>query len=194
MIKVFFPPDVNVDGTVPTNDKPPCWFVFWKDGGVIEGMGNFNFTNKKLNGMYSSGQLYLGVTCLQKRSATQLTRKSRSGYPAITVTVTGSDEYIDAVAGTISHELYHKFTYTHTGVDSDGDMVTDTREVTPEKSYFPITFINDYDSFDLSNNIPGYNKYTRGDQEFRCRLENIHNKQTIDKSKDWAADYRNPFW
>jgi hypothetical protein len=193
-IKVFFPPDVNVDGAAPTNDKPPCWFVFWKDGCVVNGMAQFNFTNEMVMGKYSNGQLYLGKPCLNKRYATQLTRKSRTGYPTCTVTVTGNDEYIDAVAGTISHELYHKFTYTHTGTDSDGDMVTDSREVTPEKSYFPITFTNDYDSFDLSNNIFGYSGYTRGDQEFRCRLENIHNKQIIDKSKDWAADNRNPLW
>ncbi|MDR2171456.1 MAG: hypothetical protein LBP59_15045 [Planctomycetaceae bacterium] len=193
-IKVFFPPDVNVDGSTPTNDKPPCWFVFWKNGGVIENIGSFNFSQEELNGKYQNGQLYIGKTCLNKRTAIQLTRKVRSGYTSSTVTVTGNDEYIDAVAGTISHELYHQFTYTHTGTDDDGDMVTNSRENTPEKTHFPKTFIDDYDSYDLSSNIPGYSAYTRGDQEFRCRLENIHGKQSIDKSKDWAADNRNPLW
>ncbi|MDR1925110.1 MAG: hypothetical protein LBQ66_12130 [Planctomycetaceae bacterium] len=191
--QVFFPPDLNVDGGTPTTDKPPCWFVFWKDGGVVNEISQFKFTTDMVNGMYD-GQLHLGNTCLHKRTATTLTRKNRTGYPPITVTITGNDEYIDGVAGTISHELYHKFTYDNTATDSDGDMVTDAREQTPEKSHFPITFYDDRDSFELSVNLPAYATYTRGDQEFRCRLENIHSKQTIDKSKDWAADDRNPLW
>ena len=52
--QVFFEPDTDVDGNTvivssapdyPLTAKPPAWFVFWKDGDVVEGMSTCSYSS-----------------------------------------------------------------------------------------------------------------------------------------------------
>jgi hypothetical protein len=204
-IKVFFPPDVNVDGTTPTNNKPPCWFVFWKNGNVIDGISDFMFDARDSNiaAYYSlrSDKLYLCRGAFDyKRQQFNLSYPSGSG----SFVVGSNEEYIEGVAALIPHEKYHKYCKTTWSIPgsaairakhADTDALPDAEENKPSKIYFKTSSPNNPDTFSISSLSLNFGTYRRyGDQEVRCRLEEIHNKPTIDKDKDWAADSRNPKW
>jgi hypothetical protein len=203
-VKVFFPPNVNVDGnTTFTASKPPCWFKFWKDGKVIDGISDFNFDPTSTSNAYyvpRSNKLYFcrGAFEYPRQQFTFIT-------PTRDVFVAGSnEEYIDGVAALIPHEKYHQYcrnTWSRVGTvairagHNDTDALPDNEEITPSKSYFKASQPNNSDTFSihtLATNAVIYKSY--GDQEVRCRLEEIHNKPKVYKEKDWAADSRNLNW
>jgi hypothetical protein len=198
-VKVFFPPDVNVDGTVPTNDKPPCWFVFWKDGRVIEGMGNCKFDSSTDSLGSSDGQyeyLHPGVR-LANRPKRIITNKVTSEKIELHK---NKQEHLVSVAGTIRHEKYHNYcrywwgsfgTINSSHTDTDG--LPDSNENKTNVSYVGVTFpqsdpnnSNSYDGF------PAYGGYE--DQEVRCRIVQTENPMTVYPEKDWSACNENSQW
>ncbi|MGB2966586.1 MAG: hypothetical protein WBD18_01700 [Phycisphaerae bacterium] len=57
--KVFFPPAVGVDGQAPSQDNPPCWYVFWRQVASngqrpVPGLEDFEYKH-----MNSYGESYI---------------------------------------------------------------------------------------------------------------------------------------
>ncbi|MDR2644270.1 MAG: hypothetical protein LBC74_15930, partial [Planctomycetaceae bacterium] len=202
-VKVFFPPNVNVDGnTTFTASKPPCWFKFWKDGKVIDGIQDFNFDPTSTSHAYydsSRNRLYLCSDAFNKKGQSltlsyNLSYISDTSFGSGSLTVGSDEEYIDKVAALIAHEKYHKYCNDtfRDSLDIDGDGLPSNEEITPSKTYFKASSRFDADTFSIGTIYPHYKTY--GDQEVRCRIEETENKPVVHKDKDWAADKRNKLW
>ena len=170
---VYFPPDVNVDGEQPSNEKPPCWFVFWKEGEVVEKLKDAKWANVDYYGYAKNGSVYLGNAAWQANSGLQAISNMRTGEMT---ECTGDGIYLNCVAETLSHELYHVYCQLSWGGlsirdgHSDTDGLPDTDEDTPTEYHgvhFSKTFISNSDTY-----LYGYpyveNDYS--DQEVRCRV------------------------
>ncbi len=58
---VFFDPDKNIKGLTPTQFHKPAWYVFWKEGNVVEGISDFGYLiNQEWGYTTSTGFLYFG--------------------------------------------------------------------------------------------------------------------------------------
>ncbi len=64
---------------------------------------------------------------------------------------------------------------------------------TYKHTVFPVSLTNDPNTYSIV-----YEKDNNGndycDEEVRCRIVELHETLSIDISKDWAADSRNPKW
>ncbi len=189
-VKVFFDPDVNVDGGAPSNANPPSWFVFWKDGVVIEGIGTTTYDHTGDFGAWSNaGGLQLGPLAPTTNSGPE----NLNNMSGVAFTMTGTGKHLDCVAETMVHELYHKYVFdTWTGQrDKDGDELPNGEEVVPHKAQFQVSDSTNHNTF----NYALYATSGYADQEVRCRIEEIGpdvNKTFPDK--DWSKDAENPKW
>ena len=122
--KVFYSPEKNIEGNpVSMNFKPPCWYLFWKEG-AVEGLENFNYTyysspntieyghREVATGRYvitqyagpnsSSAPYNIGYWDLNNQSVTGNT--VGTGAPQL---LSGSRLRIDCCAHIVTHELNH---------------------------------------------------------------------------------------
>jgi len=189
-VAVFFDPDKNVDGGAATTAKPPCWFVFWKDGVVVQGMGSCGYDQTLDFGAWSSaGGLELGPLAPTSNSGPE-NLVNMVGVPFV---MTGTGKHLNCVAETMVHELYHKYVYeTWNGQpDTDGDELPNAEEPAPHRAYFQISDPNDHNTF----NYALYATSGYADQEVRCRIEEIGpNVNATYPNKDWSKDAENPKW
>jgi hypothetical protein len=181
--KVFFPPDVNVDGGAPSNEKPPCWFVFWKDGLVVAGIGDFGYDHTAYYGRWD-GHLLLG------RHASESGDGPRYAYDANgqLFWYNGEGRHIWFVAEVIAHEKYHKLVDEtfHGQPDADGDELPDGEEPTPHRPYLPPSDPATAHTFSPNPQLD--------DEEIRCRVEERENRHPAYPDNDWSADPENPNW
>lgn len=190
---VFFPPDVNVEGGAPSQQKPPCWFVFWKDGNVISGIEDFEYENLSGWGAYyhNSNKLYLRKEC-RGNGNHRLSINNVNGSFARFIHSEPPTKHLLHVAGTIVHENYHKFVHLNfTGIDSDSDGLPDSEESIPS-NYNSVSFIASNPHVANSLNFPNYGGYE--DQEVRCRIVETDAPASQDLTKDWSATNDNPLW
>jgi hypothetical protein len=207
-IKVFFPPDVNVDGGTPTNDKPPCWFVFWKDGKVIDGMSNCKFDSGTSSYGHSDGTyeyLHIGL-----RLATQPVLSLTNNITNTPVTLHATTQkHLLSVAGTIRHEKYHNYcSYwwgqigTLNSSNSDTDGLPDNEENKTNAKYAEVTLPrtdpnteNSYSGFPAYFwTAPNGTQVHYEDQEIRCRIIQSQNPMQVYPEKDWSACNENSKW
>lgn len=190
---VFFPPDVNVEGGAPTSTKPPCWFVFWKDGNVVSGIEDFEYENLAGWGAYysNSNKLYLRKEC-RGNGNHRLSINYVNGSFARFIHSEPPTKHLLHVAGTIVHENYHKFVHLNfTGIDNDSDGLPNTEESSPS-NYNSVSFIASNPNVANSLNFPSYYGYE--DQEVRCRIVETDAPASRDLIKDWSATNDNPLW
>lgn len=185
--KVFFPTDnVNVDGNSGTTAKPPCWFVFWKQGGAVANMSDVEYKPTIQYGQWDGSQLWLGpLACGTNSGPETLYDMNNNSF-----TMTGQGKHIQCVAESIAHERYHKYCTDNYsgGTHSDVDGLPDGEENTPSQSYFKQSDPANYNTFSYSYSG------TYQDQEVRCRLVEIYDCGSYDPSKDWSADTENSQW
>jgi hypothetical protein len=90
-------------------------------------------------------------------------------------------------------ECMYKRLITYTADIPDVDEVSPTNNVHGNPvSYFPVTLVNNPDTFNCNTISPTYNTY--GDNEIRCLIKEIEQKPIIHKDRDWGADKNNPNW
>ena len=221
---VFFSPDKDVNGTTNfTQTNPPNWFRFWKNGNVIAGIGNFGFSSGQNviarhvvwgGGLGGSG-IFLGQRARTYEIVATGEPQTNDKQGPITLTRYGGNDqvtlhttpqkYLEAIAGAIRHELYHKHVWDSwgsligTGSDPDSDGLPTGQETAPtsyEGVVFPFTEPGHPDTFRISE-YPrnGFDEYaTYGDAEIRCRMVQSEAPMTIYPERDWAADINNPKW
>ena len=186
-VQVYFDPMTGVDGLAPSQQNPPAWFVFWRQGNVVDGMSNFSYMHDPDNyGEYLNGVLYLCPAACGTNNGPQ-TLTDMHGNP---FTMTGTGQYLFCVSQTMSHESYHKYIYdNYSGLpQSDTDGITDAEEVTPSQTYFPASDPLNCNTFGFSY-AGGYQ-----DNEVRCRIKELHDCPSIDVNSDWSANSHNAKW
>jgi hypothetical protein len=191
--EVFFPPDigsVNPSAAVSTAN-PPCWFKFWKDGRVVDGIRAFRYDHTAHWGLHDAGKLYLGRYCRGEGNSI-ITITLLDGVTTRTLhTVT--KKHLDQVAGMVVHELQHKYIYDHfgRGRHSDRDGINDREENRPS-SYlncsYPPSNPRNANSFGFSS----YGGYE--DNEVRSRIVETDEPATTYPDRDWSATTDNPKW
>jgi hypothetical protein len=188
--KVFFDPDKNVNGGTPTNAFPACWYVFWKDGGVVDELDEFEFSVDHPNyyGSFtpSTGilRVYHPLACGSNSGPETYTKLDLS-----TVQMTGSGKHLNCLAETMQHEMYHKYVHDEWNGDTDPDsdgLPTD-EEATPEAAIFPTSDPLVYQSLTWTGSYGG-------DQETRCRIMELNLTLSTHPDKDWSADSENGQW
>lgn len=196
-VKVFFDPDKNVDGGVPSNAKPPCWFIFWKDGGVVEDINLCSYSHEP--GLFGYWSALTGMVLCPLAGDVNSgpeTLLDLSGNP---FTMTGSGRHIDCVAETITHELNHRDIDDAWGgigavraEHADTDGLPDSEENSPSESFYHVSLPNDPDSYNYNYAPAG--AYDYSDNEVRCRIIEIKKKKMTYPLKDWSKDIYNPLW
>ncbi|MGB0929466.1 MAG: hypothetical protein ACPGVB_01730 [Chitinophagales bacterium] len=154
-VEVFFDPDLDVLGQATknnpygnevTNLNEPCWFIFWKEGNVIEGIEDFEYNeNATYIGAYgwndadSTGNLYL-----TPRSDDQMIYNHTLMWDITSITLTSNLRHINLVAATIAHEIHHQdiqvtwnWNPNTTYVHSDFDKLPNAEETLPNILGFP---------------------------------------------------------
>jgi hypothetical protein len=193
-VQVFFNPNVNIEGLPPSTEKPPCWFIFWKDGGVVEDMDLdfIEYDHSRDFGAWveSQGKLYLGPMAVDSNSGPEYL----FNMDGVMFEMTGQGVHLQCVAETITHELYHKYVdevLKSTGEHHDSDELPDQNEQVPGEVYF-------YRSDPYNNNTFSYALYASSgyaDQEVRCRILEIQpGVKKIYPALDWSMDPLNPKW
>jgi hypothetical protein len=192
--KVYFDAFLNINGEQPTTSRPPCWYVFWKDGSVVDGMDTYGYVQR--DGLY-------GVTTSSSKKFGPQAAKD-SGSPWTLHLLNGSTKqagapnylYLKCVAITILHENYHYSLLSRYGENTDGqgdtDQIPDAEEVNPtDRAYFPPSLPNNANTFGL----PIYDGGGYEDNEARARqVETGDTMPNIHPDRDWAAYYLNPQW
>lgn len=191
-VQVFFDPDKNTHGTEPYTLSPPCWFIFWKEGEVVEGMESVTYNHTLDYGAYdpASKVLSLGPLACTTNSGPEILKDMDGNF----FTMTGTGKHLKCVAQTISHELYHKFVNDSLAIlspHSDTDKLPDFDELVPHLPYFKMSRIDDHNTF-------GYAPYSASgyaDAEVRGRIIEISPgvKLTV-PGFDWSKDPENPQW
>ncbi len=203
--KIFFPRDArNHPGT--GSGTTPNWYYYWIDGGVVSGLGDFEYTNDNtICGMYdkSSDTLYVGNGAPKHNISYFVTHQywivdetvdppvycgfptnkwkgKASARPSFTI---GADvSGIDCCAATLAHERKHKSNHEQcsTSGDEDDDGCPDSYE-----GKAPYYLCNGRpDTYGLENVIDS--RYaTYGDNEFLCRIEES-NPVPVVATNDWS--------
>ncbi|PYK29610.1 MAG: hypothetical protein DME57_09785 [Verrucomicrobia bacterium] len=190
-VKVFFPKlATNHPGGVKGN---PNWFYYWKEGDVC-GIG----ANDIFDGETDAGRR-LGYSLpntdhdVRLCPLAALSNQGPITYvgapPWGSVLGCGSGKGIKCVAEILQHERHHIALYDalvgqHVlyGVsDSDGDMIPTTSEGTTDGI---ASDPDDPDTFNIRASIPDYATY--GDNEIRCRKEELKHTVPYHPQKDWA--------
>jgi hypothetical protein len=191
-VEVFFDPTLNVEGKSPTTEKPPCWFVFWKEGVVVEDMDICGYHDTLDYGAYfpSLGELRLGPLAAGINSGPEFLLDMFGN----SFSMTGEGHHLKCVAETMSHELYHKYIHDAWGgvaPQSDSDGLPDAEEVSPHKPFFVVSSPFDDNTF----NYGAYANTNYADSEVRCRIVEINpGIKKIYPEKDWSMDPENPKW
>ncbi|HOY32567.1 MAG TPA: hypothetical protein PKW80_11870 [Bacteroidales bacterium] len=194
-VKIFFDPDLNVNGGAPSTANPPCWFVFWKDGEVVEDMDICTYDQTLDYGAWSpTDGLQLGPLACDVNGPTE-TLNDMSGNA---FNMTGTGKHLKCVAESMTHELHHRDCYNAWGNfgtigpnHDDTDGLPNGEEAAPSRTYFHVSDSTNHNTF----NYALYAGTGYADQEVRCRIIEISPgvKATF-PSKDWSKDPENPKW
>jgi len=223
-VKVFFDPDLDLAGqatknnpwliiTDPITGKPvpipngvtntnePCWYIFWKNGNVVDGIGNFVYDPHKA----------WGVGGYANNNGRYLTPFSDEGFTEVIhifddvaqqhldIIITG--KHTDFLDHVISHENHHFYIRTTPAwvnhpKQTDSDRLPDPDEINPgtlsplSRTYFPHSESDNPNTFGLSA-TSGYTSYA--DNEIRCRLIGEAEPSNV-TSEDWSMDPENTNW
>ena len=215
-IQVFFEPDLSVSGNAPSSDSdPPMWFVFWKEGNVIDGMQEVEYDHNSLPCAYlksNSGappKIYLAPIA-----------PSDICRDAYLIVVGGQEIYVgealkvhaDLVAAIIAHENHHLEIEVNWNDNQLPNHIHDTDETDnipngyelnpgvynalhgsgPIRSYFPPSNPTTTNSFQWPN--PGGYGEGREDHEVRCFIEEVENPSTVHYWKEWSFSEFNQNW
>ena len=232
--KVYFPRDVDlagnpvyVVGSIPgtgngtSNLNPPLWFIFWKEGNVVDLLNNVNYLNDNtVYGKTIGSQVLITASAVDRADDNShfVLALTPSGLPSTNSIYYGSTgNHACSLIGTLTHENYHRAINVspsggdgnpRPGYESDGDGILDSEELTPPNSpplgdpSFPISFVGNPDSYDLEHKVDKvYKNY--GDNELRCRIlqKNITTNNSASGwnayyhiDKDWSAIIHNLNW
>jgi hypothetical protein len=190
-VKVFFPKFAKNHPGGQSGD--PNWFYYWKEGDVCGIGANDVFDGSaqpNCLGYSRPGRDYIvrlcAIAALQNQGPV-----TYSGAPAWgSAVVCGQGKGIKCVAEILQHERHHLALYdafraqNHwygNAADPDGDLVsTDGEGITDGIKSDP----NDPDTFNIKLSIPDYATY--GDDEIRCRKEELKHIIQYHVEKDWA--------
>jgi hypothetical protein len=194
-VKVFFNPDKTIDGYTPTNSNPPSWFVFWKEGNVVDGIDLFEYDHTLDYGAYHhpSNTFYLGPLAGGQNSGPSIL-KDMSGN---NFTHTGKGKHLQCLTETITHELYHKYVWDTWGPTlsqhNDSDVLPDDEEKVPGRAEFPRSNPFADNTFGLTGD---YANTGYADTEVRCRIIELITGElkATHPDKDWSMDPENPQW
>lgn len=194
-VQVFFDPDRNLEGLNPSTAKPPCWYIFWRQGKVVEDMDMdiIGYKHDEDYGAYyiNENKLYLGPLADDTHDGPD----SLVNLYGVTFHFRGTGKHLNCVAEVMTHELYHKLVYDSIyflGPHHDRDDLPDPIEIHPERLYFQETSPDTSDTFNW--HFVYYQSYA--DQEIRCRTVEIQPgavKKTYPEL-DWSMDPQNPKW
>ncbi len=201
-VQVFFDPDRNLEGLSPSTEKPPCWFVFWKDGKVVEDMDMdiCVYRNDVAFGAWNAKQklLKLGPLACTNGDPEGDGPDMLTDMEGHVFYITGTGKHLECVAETITHELYHKVvsdSMYYVIPQSDSDSLPDLEEMHPNRWYFKKSNPDNPDTYHFVENFgwPDYAEYA--DQEVRCRIIELtpYVKKTF-PDLDWSKDIENPKW
>lgn len=229
-VKVYFPRDVDLagnpvyvlgaspgSGNGTSNSNPPLWFIFWKEGNVVDLLNNVNYLNDNtVYGQTIGSQVSITANAVDRADDNShfVLALTPAGLPSTNSIHYGSTgNHACSLIGTLTHENYHRAINVspsggpfnpRPGYESDGDGILDSEELMPPNSpplgnpSFPISFVGNPDSYDLEHKVDNvYKGY--GDNELRCRIlqKNITTNgwnayYHIDK--DWSAIIYNLNW
>jgi hypothetical protein len=218
--QVFFQRDVDLGGSntlVATGGNPnkPLWFIFWKEGGVIDILNDINYAGSSLDmrGATNSGTNQISIHSAPIMYLNSVFEEIEFGTLNNKFKFGTDGGHAKGVIGTIIHEKYHKscnMNWSLIGVTSstetDGDGIPNAEEdipgtlLYPGSNIFPKTDKNKSDTYSFSGkpNASGYATYA--DQEIRCRVIQYNAVTTAQwqthyfSSKDWSAHSDNQNW
>ncbi len=189
---VFFDPDKNRAGGTPSTANPPCWFEFWKDGDVVDGLSSISYDQAIDYGATdgTTGNIKVGYKAAEENNDGW--GHTLTNLLGVAFSHTGSGKHLQCLAETIAHEEYHQYVTRNwaRGVasHSDRDELPDAKETAPDRAYFQVSLPNNYDSFRF-----GYSTWY-DDQEVRCRIIEMSAPKRAYPDKDWSCDGENPKW
>ncbi len=199
--KIFFDPDKNRQGEEPTTNSPPCWFVFWKDGLVVDQMNLCGYAQDSQ--YYGYWDSKTGVVLCDLAATTNGPHEYLTDMSGNQFTINGTGKHLNCVAEVIAHEKLHsvypaigQITY---GINTDTDGLPDLIENNPEPMYWYFKASNPYNAdtfgyFYAPLTGPGVT-YDFSDQEVRCRIEEISGTvPAVHPERDWSQDSENPNW
>lgn len=178
--EVFFPK--NAKNHPLGQADSPNWFYYWKQGDVCGIPLKCIYADDASYGYVIPGKdtiLRLGPDAPTTNTGPENYEAGRDGYGAITVT--GSGKGIQCVAETVQHELHHLELYNKfhgQAEDPDEDGIPSSAEPTQDGIS---THPNDPDTYRMGG---GYSLY--GDNEIRCRKQELSLTISVYPDKDWA--------
>ncbi len=176
-VRLFFPRD----GMQNPGGSAPNWYFYWSQG-VVSGLQNFTYKPGPYFGSYSPASDTFEINDAaptQNDGPINVTNKYTNAVRGIGAGGAG----IHSVAETIAHEKEHQRLHKRlTGVDSDGDGLSDADE---EGAYAAYGFRkNDPDTYNLAATIdPSYASY--GDEELLARVKESSPVAT-NPAQDWS--------
>jgi hypothetical protein len=208
--KVYFPKDVDVKGksTIPlmTNSEP-LWFIFWKEGNVVEGLrgvqydptADFGYT---LPRPFITSQVYVGAIAAKQNDGSFSTINP---ITMLSFNYTGNGKHQQCLIETIIHENYHKTIFDTNGWfpsffnrHSDSDDIPDAEEEKPGTYSWPGSSLFLVARSDKTKDKTFNTPAGDDDQEIRGRLIELHTQGRLEavyhKDKDWSATTDNQNW
>jgi hypothetical protein len=189
-VKVFFPKLATNHPGGKSSD--PNWFYYWKEGDVCGIAANDIFDGDAPRNTlgYSVPWIDHNVRLCRLAALSNQGPVTYFGFPPWgSVVGCGSGKGIKCVAEILQHERHHLALYDAFvaqsqlyGVsDPDGDMIPTTGEGTTDGIASDPA---DPDTFNIRTSIPDYATY--GDDEIRCRKEELKHTVRYYPEKDWA--------
>jgi len=186
-VKVFFQKSATNHPGGQSGD--PNWFYYWKEGDVCGIGANDVFDGKaqpNCLGYTVTGKDYIVRLCARAALQNQgpVTYSGASAWGS--AVVCGQGKGIKCVAEILQHErhhlaLYDAFYAQNQPADPDRDFVSTNDEGSTDRIQ---SDPNDPDTFNIKLSIPDYATY--GDDEIRCRKEELKHIIQYHAEKDWA--------
>ncbi len=180
------------DGKQNPNNEPN-WYYYWKEGGLCGITNSVHYEDRSSFGFYVPGEDRVHVcNAAPTKNTGPETYTNDAGTSVI---VTGKGIGPHCVAETIAHELMHKQIHEDWNAsiinaekdgENDGDDYDDPDDDgipnIKENDFMGIkTDSNDPDTYNMGETYGGY-----GDNEIRCRKEELNTGIFVDTSRDWA--------
>ena len=207
-VEVFFDKNKTLTGETAdiNNPDPPAWFVFWKDGEVIDGMSQFHYNGGSCEastlGYHNAGIVYL---CPSAASSSfilpqQPLTNSFTGQSYASIGANG--DHLDCAALIMAHELHHKAIFDSWWsplilfLHDDADKIPDEEEEVP--GTFPPTGSNIFLSSEPTEENSFGLIYSGNSQDNEVRAFYIEQFPTYvpntHPNKDWSNSAHNPNW
>ena len=210
--KVYFQRDLDLTGndteitsiTTVANPKKPLWFIFWKEGNVVDLLHDAEYfnDNRQLYGLTFRNPSGIAIVNINSRSIRHVVQNfsireigSRTSF-----TYGSAGNHAQSLIGCLIHENYHKSVLDaptwgaiknfRPGIESDGDAIPDAEENVPGTEGYPGSAEfprskparGNADTYDLAGTVEAGNPLSGlldyGDQDLRCRLLQYKNTST----------------